>query len=136
MKALVAVVTLLFVINTAVADELPAAGPMDLALGGISITEQTFYSLARKTFYQDDWTVISASNGVVIARKNASHFMGFGTVPVNDRLQWDETAKSFVYRAEMRLLPDKIVLSYLPHWGSTSEKLLHDLRKVLATNLY
>lgn len=123
-------------VTVAPPEPLSPAGPLDLALGGISLTEQEFYALARKTFYQDDWTVVSANNGAVVAKKHASHFMGFGTVPVNDRLQWDEEAGNFVYRAEMRLLPDKIVMSYLPQWGSTSERLLHNLRKVLATNLY
>ena len=115
---------------------LQPASPIDLPLAGAVLTEQQFYSLARKSFYQTDWDVISAANGVVTAKKHASHFFGFGTVPVNDRLQWDENAKSFVYRIEMKLTSDKIIIQYASNWGSTGEKMLLDLRKMVASNLY
>jgi hypothetical protein len=116
--------------------ELIAADAIEISTGGKAMSEQEFFSLARKTFFGSDWVVINAANGAVTAKRNATRFFSGGYVPVNDKLQWDDTRKSYVFRAEMRLSGDKVIFSYLPHWGSTSDEPLHNLRKSLALMMY
>lgn len=110
-----------------------AALPLELPLAGVVLIEEQFHALARKTLYAQGYDVVSAQGGVVVGMIRRTRWT---TDPVNADLQWDDVRKSYVYRVELRLRTDRIMIGFLPSWGGKSDKLLRELRAEVAERLY
>lgn len=118
------------------------AEPVTLTTAGVALDDAKFLRAAQAVAYALGGEVVSAQGNAVVmkladTRRATTTSLPFSwNMPVNKDLQWDAAALRWVYRMEIVRESDKIVIRYLPSWGSESDRMLKQIRAALAERLY
>ncbi len=136
MKQMILAVLSLAIFSAAPACADGSAEPVALTTAGVALDDAKFLRAAQAAVYASGGEVVSAQGSAVVMKLSETRGPLNWNMPVNKDLQWDATTLRWVYRVEIIRESDKIVIRYLPSWGSKSDRLLKQRRQLLADRLY